>query len=50
MAKTIALLATLDTKGVEIAYMRDYVIAPRRSSLWRLTSRSSRWRPFAGVG
>jgi uncharacterized protein (UPF0261 family) len=27
MAKTVALLATLDTKGVEIAYMRDYVIA-----------------------
>ena len=27
MAKTVALLATLDTKGVEIAYMRDCVIA-----------------------
>ena len=27
MAKTVALLATLDTKGVEIAYMRDCIIA-----------------------
>jgi uncharacterized protein (UPF0261 family) len=27
MAKTVALLATLDTKGVEIAYMRDCVTA-----------------------
>src|ERR1700719_3361479 len=27
MAKIVALLATLDTKGVEIAYMRDCIIA-----------------------
>ena len=27
MAKTVALLATLDTKGVEIAYMRECVVA-----------------------
>lgn len=27
MAKTIAILATLDTKGTEVAYMRDYVRA-----------------------
>ena len=27
MAKTVALLATLDTKGVEIAFMRDWITA-----------------------
>lgn len=27
MAKTIALLATLDTKGAEVAYMRDLIVA-----------------------
>jgi len=27
MARTVALLATLDTKGIEIAYMRDCIVA-----------------------
>jgi uncharacterized protein (UPF0261 family) len=33
MAKTVALLATLDTKGVEIAFMRDCIIARGHQAL-----------------
>ncbi len=55
MAKTIALLATLDTKGAEVAYMRDLIVARGHRALVvdyrpdRRTGDDSRTFPTAPV-